>query len=59
MAQGYADPTGNGLQPGAQAQLVKFWNWTGLDFNTEQRLWEVALMLALLKTSLDFFHGKT
>lgn len=32
--------------------------WIGQGSNMEQRLWAVAFILALLKTSLDFFHGR-
>lgn len=31
-------------------------DWIGLDYNMEQKLWAVGLILALQKTRLDFFH---
>ena len=33
--------------------------WTGLDFNMKEKLWTLAFVLALPRTTLDFFHGVT
>lgn len=35
------------------------WCWTGPGSPTEWKLWTLALILALLKHQLDFFHGWT
>lgn len=56
MAHGCADPTHTGLNLGTQAKLARC--RTGLEFNTEQKSWSVALIIVLLKTRLDFFHSR-
>lgn len=56
MAHGHVDPTCHRLQLGTQAKLARC--WTGLGFKMQQRPWAVVLILALLKTQLDFFHGE-
>ena len=45
----------NGLELGIRTKLAEY--WTGLYLNMKQKLWILALILALLKTQLDFFHG--
>ena len=46
----------NGLELGIRTKLAEY--WTGLYLNMKQKLWILALILALLKTQLDFFDGR-
>lgn len=55
LFHGHTDPTSNGLQLGVHGKLSRC--STGLCFNMEQKLWALALILVLLETGLDLFHG--
>ena len=72
MAQGHVSPhAGSRREPEYRSTTMdRSWehslseqdvglDWTGLDFNMEQKLWTLAFVLALWKTRVSLFHGGT
>lgn len=53
---GYEDPWIEAENTIKASQMLE---WTSLYFNMKQKVWTLALILAIMKAKLEFLHGET